>query len=58
MHKKTVDAKTMYIIKWILDESDEERRNIDPRTINWHELREMAQTALEAWDGGARGGER
>ena len=50
---KRVDAKTMYVVTWIMDECDEEHQSVDPRTLDRHEVAEMVETATEAWNAGA-----
>ena len=44
------DSRTAYIAQWIIDECDEDHQDIDVRTLGIDDLREMAHTALEAWN--------
>jgi hypothetical protein len=46
--------KALYITDWIIDECDEDHRNIDPRDLHFDDLLDMTETALTAWDSGAR----
>ena len=44
----------LFIVQWLLDECDEDHRNIDPRSLDRDELIHIVASALEAWEGGAR----
>ena len=46
--------KALYITEWIINECDEDHRNVDPRDLHFDDLLDMTETALNAWDSGAR----
>ena len=46
--------KILYVVQWILEEFNKEHQNIDPRKLDDAALREMAASAVIAWDEGAR----
>ena len=48
-------ARDLYLMRWVLDECDEERLGItNPSTLDDEELQDLLDSAISAWDGGAR----
>ena len=47
--------RDLYLMRWVLDECDEERLGItNPSTLDDEELQDLLDSAISAWDGGAR----
>ena len=44
----------LYVIQWVLEECDEEHQNLDPRELDIYTLRDMIESAMVAWQAGAR----
>ena len=47
--------RELYLLQWVLDECNDERLGIkDPSTLDNEDLRALLDSAISAWDGGAR----
>ena len=46
--------KLAYAVDWVMDECDDEHQNLDWRTLDSSDIRELAGEAFDAWNGGAR----
>ena len=50
-----ITERDLYLVRWVLDECDDERRGItNPSTLDDEDLQELLQSAISAWNGGAR----
>ena len=47
--------RELYLLQWVLDECNDERLGIkDPSTLDNEDLQALLDSAISAWDGGAR----
>tara|TARA_R100001143_G_C3278371_1_gene95498 strand:+ start:37 stop:234 length:198 start_codon:yes stop_codon:yes gene_type:complete len=50
-----ITERELYLLRWVLDECDDERRGItNPSTLDDEDLQTLLDIAISAWNGGAR----